>query len=98
VLHKNFARTVWTASIVMALMLAQSSIGHAFEMSSLQRASQTEQTAIRVRRSITICELLRFNFDVKAKLYNTTSEPIARESYRADIQDIESLMKESACK
>jgi len=96
--HKDMARTVSTGSLVIALVIGQLPMAHAFDSSGVQRQLQVEQDATPVRRSITICELLRFNFDVKAKLYNLTSEPIARESYRADIQDIENLMKESACK
>lgn len=70
----------------------------AVEMPSAGDQIQSGQAPARVRRSITICELLRFNFDVKAKLYNQVSEPVTRDSYRADIQDIERLMNEAACK
>jgi len=82
----------------MALFIGQSPVAHAFDTSGSQRLAQAEQVGAPVRRSITICELLRFNFDVKAKLYNMTSEPIARKAYRADMQDFENLMKESTCK
>jgi hypothetical protein len=79
--HRNIAQTLRTGSLLITL-IGQSPMVYAFDLSNPERPAQAEHAAVRVRRSITICELLRFNFDVKAKLYNSASDPIARESYR----------------
>jgi hypothetical protein len=93
----------YVARSLIILTLAVSAFGtsnraYALEMPLAVNQTQAEPATAPIRRNITICELLRFNFDVKAKLYNQVSEPVARESYRADIRDIERLMNEAACK